>query len=106
MMLTVTPGKPAPKPVKPKEIKFLTVVILILIAVVSCRSSAQVCGFSSSASFLVYSISIFHTDTIKYEGLPAFHKSKTQICATTTMRDSVIISGKDTTTIINMPPTR
>jgi hypothetical protein len=31
-------------------------------------------------------------------------KPNIQICASTFMRDSVIINGKDTTTIINIPP--
>jgi hypothetical protein len=85
--------------------KFLTALIFVLITIASCKPGVQVCGgVSSTTAILVDSVRLVQTDSLHYEGLPAFHKSKSQICATTIMRDSIIINGKDTITIINMPP--
>jgi hypothetical protein len=85
--------------------KFATTLIFVLIVIASCKPSVQVCGLVPSTTAIILDpVRLVQTDTLHYEGLPAFHKSQTQICATTLMRDSVIINGKDTITIINMPP--
>ncbi len=84
--------------------KFLYALIFALVVNVSCKPRLALCGGVSPMLSILYPEKPVQADSLYYEGLPAFHKSNGQICATTLMRDTIYFEGKDTITIVNMPP--